>query len=131
MKEVTVITNVYSQASVSEVPIAESTLFHKEWMDRLGGQFLDMGEGYLITRNKASSIVAVFNAQQEETAFKITFTGLQPFQKFSLLKETEELVDVKCANQAGIIEFRITIPEGMSMLMRQTVPGSDCKQEQQ
>lgn len=85
-------------------------------MESVCGEILERTRSHLICKNESGQIRGEFISWSiEESAVKLTFTGLRAFSKFQILYDTpgcETREEMRKANSAGVFEFKILIGAG-------------------
>lgn len=93
---------------MKEITIVLNTLEGKK------GEILERSRTHIIRKKEDGLMEGEFlNTSVEDNALKLTFTGLNSMAKFILVtkgREEEEVLEKKCANSAGILEFKTIIP---------------------
>lgn len=115
MREITVVIATYTQASeqLNTLPKLD-----KPYATALGNKAFLVEEGVVVSR-KDGKLVAAFDPEEEETLYKITFTGLQEYTCFILQEYPDEVCTRKIANGAGILEFRKSVAAGKYVVLSQ------------
>lgn len=83
------------------------------------GEILERTRDYVIRKTEGGSVYGDFrNSSMEDEAVKLTFTGLEPESRFEIAKGSKkQVVSVKKANEAGILELKEIIPLNSNMLI--------------
>ncbi|MBQ7432783.1 MAG: hypothetical protein IJV50_04885 [Lachnospiraceae bacterium] len=85
-------------------------------IDSTCGEILERTRSHLIRKNEDGRIFGEFvSLSIEESAVKLTFTGLKSFAQFEIVYytlENERKEECRKANSAGVLEFKIIISEG-------------------
>ena len=102
MKELTIVANVLSAAP---------------------GEILERAREYQIEKETDGFIHGVFkNANMEESAIKLTLTGLRPNTAFCFMNTmTLHPVCHKKANTAGILEVKVILPPNTTLTLKETI----------
>ena len=101
---------------MKEITIVLNTLEGKN------GEILERSRTHIIRKKADGFMEGEFvNTSVEDSAIKLTFTGLKSMALFQLTtigREQNKMVEEKKANSAGILEFKTIIPPfGKAMLM--------------
>ncbi len=100
MKEITIVLNV---------------------LEGQNGEILERTRTHIIRKNDAGIVQGEFlNTTMEESAVKLTFTGLTPRSEFLVTargREVEETTERKKANSAGILEFKTIVPASGKVIL--------------
>lgn len=93
---------------MKEITIVLNTLEGKN------GEILERSRTHIIRKKEDGLMEGEFlNTSVEDNTLKLTFTGLKSMAKFSLVTKRRDeagVTETKCANSAGILEFKTVIP---------------------